>query len=267
MGTLLTNYESIESNATFIFEKIDSIKSSKNNVKDKSQRITALEENLDEIYTKIDSSKETIDNLKSSDEYTKLLETKQKIDSMSIDQHKIKTEIDTQFTKISRPLSKYNFISALDKPLKVLMGKLLDNPFDVLSSNNKNDIITIFDSVRNEVRSGSVSVKDIEKSIRQIDETVGTIDGFIEKIQEFTSKKDQLTQELTIFNMDELEQNESNLKKLYADKEDVESKINTNKNAIAEIKDRIPHTIVDIETKLREISSTRYHIKYNFDQD
>ena len=53
--------------------------------------------------------------------------------------------------------------------LKLLAG-LIDNPYDVLTETNKNDIAQILESVRKGIESGSVSVKDVSKSISQIEE-------------------------------------------------------------------------------------------------
>jgi len=140
------------------------------------------------------------------------------------------------------------------------MGKLLQNPFDVLTPENKANIITILQSVRKGVQSGFVSVKYMEKSLIQIDETTEILDNFINRISEFNSKKQKLQSELKIFNISELEKKQSELSKAKNDQDDLENKIHIFENEISESKTKIPNIIKDIERRLREISSTKYTI-------
>ena len=76
-------------------------------------------ESLDE---KISSIQNSIEKAKSSDDYKKYLDLKNTYDSFSAQKSKIKNEIDQQFTKISRPLSRYEYGSSLDKEEKNLLS-------------------------------------------------------------------------------------------------------------------------------------------------
>jgi len=69
------------------------------------------------------------------------------------------------------------------------MEKLIGNPFDVLTLENKDDIIKILSSVRKGVEGGSLSVKDPEKSLSSIDETIEMLDGFVKEKLAFAEKK------------------------------------------------------------------------------
>jgi len=138
------------------------------------------------------------------------------------------------------------------------MEKLLQNPFDVLTEENKSNIITILQSARKGVQSGSVSVKDTEKSLINIDETIEILDNFINRITGFNSKKQKLRNELEIFNISELEKKQSELSKAKSDQDDLENKIHIFENELSESKTKIPNIIKDIERRLREISSTKY---------
>ena len=48
---------------------------------------------------------------------------KNTLDTFSTQKSKIKNEVDTQFTKISRPLSRYEYGSSLDKEQKNLLTR------------------------------------------------------------------------------------------------------------------------------------------------
>ena len=102
--------------------------------------------------------------------------------------------------------------------------------------------------------------KDTEKSVVYIDETTEGLENFIRKISEFNSKKDKLQNELKNATVSDLESKQSELAKKTDDKNTLESKIHNLKNEISESKTKIPSLIMDIEEKLREISSTKYTI-------
>ena len=140
------------------------------------------------------------------------------------------------------------------------MEKLVVNPFDVLTTENKNDIIKILSAVRKGVEGGTISVKDPEKSVASIDETIEMLDGFVKEISQFTDKKNNLQKELEIFNIHELKQNEDFLAKTNLNKSDAESKIKSLEHEISEIKKSLPEILMDVEARLRRVSSTKYHV-------
>jgi len=140
------------------------------------------------------------------------------------------------------------------------MEKLVVNPFDVLTSENKNDIIKILSAVRKGVEGGTISVKDPAKSVASIDETIEMLDGFVKEILAFTEKKNNLQKELDIFNIHELKQNEDFLAKTTLDKSDAESKIQSLEQEISKIKTNLPEILMDVEVRLRRVSSTKYHV-------
>ena len=76
---------------------------------------------------------------------------------------------------------------------------LIANPYNELIDSNKRDILQILESTRKCVQSGSVSVKDIDKSLTQINETLSFIDTFIEKIVSFNNSKNDLENKLSVF--------------------------------------------------------------------
>ena len=260
LHTLLENFKHLEKNIVSVSDNLDEIDKIGENKENAQNRLHELNDHKESLIKKIESTKHEIEKLKESKEYSQFQKIKENIDNMESEKSRIRSDIDQQFTKVSRPLTKYGYVSSLDKPQKILMEKLIQNPFDVLTSENKSDIITILQSARKGVQSGTVSVKDVEKSVLQIDETTETLDNFIDRISEFNSKKQKLQKELEIFNISELQNKESELTKAKRDHEDIEHKIQTFENEISESKTKIPNIIRDIEKRLREISSTKYSI-------
>ena len=258
---LLKNYESAQSTSDEILEILEKIDSLKQTRKEKTQKIQEFQKNSDSLAEKISSIKNSIDKIKSSDDYKKYLELKNTLDKFSSEKSNIKNEIDAQFTKISRPLSRYEYGSSLDKDQKHILSKLVENPIDVITPQNKDSIIVILENVRKGITSGSISVKDVDKSMTYITETEELLDGFASKISEYMQKHKKIEDELKSLNPAELVSLEHDLEKNQSFQEDNQLKSETFQGEIDEIDSKIPKLISEIESKLRQFSNTKYTIE------
>ena len=256
----IKNYKNLDEQISEISQKLNEYNNSEKNIEKLEKKISSLQKTISSLNNDIDSTQSYIDKLKSSEKYLKYTNNLKKLEEFSKEKDKLKNEIDLQFTKISRPLGRYEYVSSLEKEQKTLLSKMISNPMDVLTGQNKDDIITILSSVRKGVENGSISVKEPDKSLHSIDETIELIDGFITKTLDFFSKKNELEKELDIFDKNELEQLEENLIKATENKNDSELKIKTFENEILETKKKLPKLIVDIEATLQSISAKKYKI-------
>lgn len=257
---LVDKHSKMNDDIRIILEKIQSYNESKNLLNESSNRISGLKKLIEQLDETKEATRKTISELKSGKEYSKYLETQKKLDSLSSEKNQIKNSIDVQFTKISRPLSRYEYVSSLEKPQKILLEKLVANPFGVLTLENKEDIITILSSIRKGIEGGSISVKDFEKSLTSINETIEHLDSFISQITQYNKKKNELEQELGGFNTKELTQKENLLTKTDNDRLDAESKIERLEKEISDIKEKLPQLISDIENRLQKVSSVKYQV-------
>ena len=113
-----TKFESDVSNVLDLAEKI---KNSKNEIDRKNQDLLENKKEIENYVKTIQKLEDDINNLKSKTEHKEYLKIKNEIESLAPENNKIKHEIDTQFSKISRPLGKYSYISSLEKPLRKIM--------------------------------------------------------------------------------------------------------------------------------------------------
>tara|TARA_B100000929_G_C15500643_1_gene417312 strand:- start:588 stop:1868 length:1281 start_codon:yes stop_codon:yes gene_type:complete len=258
---LIENYHELEDQIKQLFENIDKHDQAQKSIVTLERHKDDAAKTLQDLNNAIEHDAQDIKNIKDSSEYVEFLKTKEKINSMDSESIQIKNEIDLQFTKISRPLNKYVYVSSLDKLQKKILEDLIENPYRVLSNTNKQDVIHIFESVRKSVQSGSVSVKDINKSISQIDETFSKLDGFIKQIFMYNQKKNNVENELTVFNNKQLESKESDLAKRHNFKLDAESKIKSSDEEFKFTTELIPKLVNNIESILNKISAVQYRIK------
>ena len=261
VNTLIKNFSELENKAEQILINLDQYNQSQKSITTLRERQIQSEKTVRDIYNIIKNDIEDIKNLKDSNEYLKFLEIKEKINSLFSLKNKIKTDVAIQFSKISRPLNKYVYVTAMDKPQKKLLMGLIENPYEVITAGNKPDLIQILESVRKAVQSNSISVKDINKSVSQIDELLTRFDTIIEEITNFEKSKDDLESNLSVFNVEKLTHAENILARHKNEKSDIEAKIKALDNEITDLVESLPKHIKSIQSKLNEISAVQYSIK------
>lgn len=257
---LLKNYDSEQLTSDEIANILNQVKTLKESQLEKNQKIDNANQSIESFDEKITSNQNSIEEIKSSKNYKKYLDLKNTLDAFSTQKSKIKNEVDTQFTKISRPLSRYQHGSSLDKEQKNLLTRLIKEPLEVLIPQNTDSIIVILENVRKGISSGSISVKDVDKSLSYITETEEMLDRFVKQISEYLEKYDKMKNDLNSLYPDELVSLEQELAKNTSFKEDSELKSETFQGEINEIDSKIPQLVSEIEKKLRQFSNTKYTV-------
>jgi len=140
------------------------------------------------------------------------------------------------------------------------LTRLIKEPLEVLVPQNKDSIIVILENVRKGISSGSISVKDVDKSLSYITETEEALDGFVKQISEYLEKHDKMKNDLNSLYPDELVSLEQELAKNTSFKEDSQLKSETFQGEINEIDSKIPQLVSEIEKKLRQFSNTKYTV-------
>ncbi len=259
--TLISNHAELETKTEQLTDTMNKIAQAKKSIINLGEEKKIDKKNIESLENQITDDQNDIESIKNSDNYQKFLQITRKLDSMSDEKNKIKNEIEEQFTKISRPLNKYVYVSSLDKPQKKLLENLIAKPYNMLIDSNRQDIIKILESTKNGVQSGSVSVKDTSKSLSQIDETLSLLDTFIEKISIFHKSKSDIENKLSALDVTELKQKESILSKHENDKSILESKIKSAKKELMDATELIPKWISSLESVLNQISAVQYTIR------
>ena len=259
--TLIDNHINFEDKTNEILENIDKYNQSEKSVVVMNNNQKQMKKNMKDLSSAIQHDMDEIESIKSSKEYTNFSKVQENIGNLSVGMYKIKNDIEIQFTKISRPLNKYVYITSLGKSEKKLLEDLANNPFDIISKTSKQDVTKILELVRNSVQSGAVSVKDVNKSLLHIDETLEKLDSFLRKISEHNQLKDNLENDLKNYNFENLRQNELKLRKHQDDKSKTESKTESLHVEIDNVNESLPNQIKFIETSLNKISPILYSIK------
>ena len=260
ISQLLKNFESTKSGFIEINDALKQIQILKSTRVDKDKKIIETNDTVKSLEEKISSIDNSIKEIKSSDNYKKYLDLKNEFDEYSSQKIKIKNIIDTQFTKISRPLGRYEYASSLDKDQKNILNKLVENPFAVLLPQNKDHIIVILENVRKGITSGSISVKDVDRTLSHITETEEILDDFINQVSNYFETSQNKQNALNSLMPDELVSLENDHSKNISLKDDLYLKSETLQGDIDDAETKIPLLISEIEKKLRDFSNTKYTV-------
>lgn len=258
---LVDEHAKFESTVATILQMYEKIKGTQKEVEEKNKELSKIKEEIKNYDKMMQNIELEIQNSKSKSEYQEFLKIRKEMDALTLEEDKIKHEIDLQFSKISRPLGKYSYISSLEKPLKRIMEELITNPSKVLIHENKDSIIEVLYAVIKAAVAGSVSVKDTTKAVQQIEETINRLDEFLKMKSDLSQKRDSFENRLGIFNISELEEKEGELIKTRDKKRHAESVAKNLENAVNDAIMHIPQFVQDIEIKLKEISGTRITLK------
>ena len=260
ISKLLKHFDSTQSSFDEIDEMLLKINSLKQERIDKTKRNNETQENLKSLQDKKSSLQNLMEEIHTSENYKKYVDLQNKLNDFIKQKSKIKSEIDSQFTKISRPLGRYAYASSLDKDQNRVLSALVDNPIDALIPENLDSIVLILENIRKAVSSGSISVKDTQKTLTQLTETEESLDGFIQKVSEYSAVFDSMQQEVENLKPENLTSTENELSKTNDFENDANKKSKTILSEIDEIESQIPALISNIENKLQIFSSTRYTI-------
>ena len=258
---IVDEHTKFESNISNVLDLADKIKNSKNEIEKKNQGLLEIKKEIENHLKTIQKLEDDTNNLKSKTEYKEYLKIKNEIESLAPESNKIKHEIDAQFSKISRPLGKYSYISSLEKPLRKIMEIMIEEPSQAITSENKGSIIEVLQAVVKGVVSGNVSVKDSQKAVEQIEETISRLDEFLKMKQSYLQKLSTLESKMDIFDIKTLQEVERTLQKTRDAKTQAEHKIDILEEELGEIKKLVPQIATNIERDLREIINAKVTLK------
>jgi hypothetical protein len=253
--------ENLKESFRMIVDASENISKERKTIIQKTDRITEIDSEINLLKNNISTLERQILDLKSMKEYSIFLEIKNKIESLSSEKSEIKKIIDLQLSKISRPLGKYIYVSSFEKPVKKIMQELLEDPYQAISPQNKGTIIQILEAVAKSVSSGSISVKDMDKSLEQIQETVSRLDEFMSLKETYSNKVSTLEKDLVVFDINQLGLKEQELQKTITNFENME---NVKKKLHAEINDQsklLEKHVSEIQSSLSRVTNSKITMK------
>ena len=255
---LLKNFEFTKSLSNDVRNAIDQINDLTEMRKERSQMIISTNKDADALQKEISAIQNSIAKIHSSDRYKKYMDLKNTLNAFSKQRLNIRDEINSQFTKISRPLGRYEYASSLEKDQKKVLSDLVANPSNVITAQNKDTVIIILENIYKGVMAGTISVKDVTKASFYITETKKSLDKFLDQISQYNKRYAELKEQLDAFLLNDLVALERDLAKNISFKDRDVLKSNTFQDEIEEMNSKISGLMSDIQDKVRETSNIRY---------
>jgi len=204
-------------------------------------------------------TQQQISNVFSSPAFAKFLEYQEKIKQVEAKENSLNKEIDEEFSKISRALGKYVYVTSLEKPLKTMLERLVEHPSEVIME-DKNAIVKILESCMKGIMSGAVSVKETDKSVDYIMHTLSLLDGFRAKKNELRQQAQELRKNLESFDISQIETLERRLAKAKSDKEDAKLKIANLESELKRQTEQKQNLLAELEGALEQITGKSYQV-------
>jgi hypothetical protein len=258
---LIGDVTGFESTASEIRNKVEKITQIDSEINQKTGHLGKLAELHEKYVSEIESTEKKISDIKSSPQFAEFLKDKQQMSLLVSQQEKLNKEIDDEFSKISRPLGKYVYVTSLEKPLKAILERLVENHSDAVSVQNKGAIVVVLESCMKAILSGTVSVKESDKSVSQITYLISHLDEFVAKKTGLESQISLLEQKLDAFGEKSLGELERVLGRTRSDKIDSESKMASLRTDLDSVSTQRQKLVEDVAHSLGALGGTKYEIR------
>ena len=258
---LLDKYVSFEQNYDSIVELLHKFEKENTLMQNNIRKISSMNTNLNTLSENAISLENNISEFKESQTFKEYQKIQTELDKLNSKKSTIEHEINNQTILISRPMSKYEYGSALDKEQKFLIEKFLSDPFDVFLSPNKSELITILENVKKAISLGHMSVKEPEKTVGYVDIIISKLDEFIMQIESFSKEYNTLNEQLDNLDLSTLSNYEKERFKTVNNIEFSKSRIQELENENETLATTKSDYVINIESTLNQISTVRYILK------
>ena len=222
---MLSDYSTLESSSGVIKDTMSKIQHSAQELIEIENHIAQLRKSQESAQNLCESTQKQITDTHASSEYAQLLEMENKITQIKSQEGKLDRQIDDEFSKVSRPLGKYVYVTSLDKSLKSILERLVERPSKVITTESKESIITILESCMKGIVSGTVSVKETDKSVDHITHLMSILDNLMQQKRSIQSQIQKIEKQASAFDRKKLESLEKQLSKSKSDLADAQTKI------------------------------------------
>lgn len=261
LARAVREHESFESSVSDVRERVAALEGMRERAQSSSGRLGAIGEQLRRAREAKGAAQERISSLESSPEFAEHARQRGELDALGSERSSLDREIGASFARISRPLSKYVYVTSLDKEKKAVMRRMIDSPADALREAGTEGVSEILIHVRKAVSSGSVSVKDTAKSEEQIDSLSAGLGAFASRLASLESRRGEMLGRLRSFDTSRLDSARSSLERAESDIAALESREREVRADAEAAEAAIGPATRELESRLRAVTSVRYTVR------
>ncbi len=260
MRVILDNQEHAKSESNEVLASLAKIKGHQETRDKNLQKISDLLTEGGMLKERISDIEDDTSAIKSSDEYRNHLRLQSKLEEFDVQKSQTADEINLQFAKITRPLSRYEYGSSLDKDQQRVLAALVADPGSTLSEENTDTVAIILENVRRGVESGAISVRDRTKMLSMLAETASCIGPLADKMSECSRRRAEVSAEADMARPVRLDELEREFVRATSAHQNNKSRGEALRAEVNEADSRIPIMIAGLETKLRQYTAISYDI-------
>lgn len=260
MRDILNQHNRADSESGELVEIADGLARRRDDLRKKSQRVRDLSAELALLESRVSELKSELAAIRSSKEHEAYLELLSGIEKCDAQMSQIRVEINAQFSKISRPLGRYEYGSSLDKEQQKVLAGLVADPAGTVNPENTETISVIFSNVRRAVATGSISAKDVEKTIALLAETADMVGPLAGRVAECAGRRGDLAGKARSAKPADLDECETKLSKAVSQHGDVGRRMETLRDQIKDDNSSILEMSADLQMRLRQHTGIRYEI-------
>lgn len=260
--TQLSNrYQAFENIAKAVSNGIESVRAMEKSVQDNTERRSEAEAEIRKLDAQAARLESAIRDYHASEEYAKLQELRRRLQQTEDAKTEIASEIALQFTSISRPLGRYEWVSA-DKEQTALLRRAQQNPYDVMNSDDQENVIALLQNILRAVKSGAISVKDIPKASAALERIISAVDVHTKKIMKIEADIAMTTQMVHDAEPVNLQKMKKEAAEVSESKDVALQKAAQTAMAATLSAQSIPMEVNAVQTALRQLTGTHYDIEY-----
>ena len=202
-----------------------------------------------------------IEAVKASPEYGALGRLRGEIEAVRGRRAALRRGVSDRFTKISKPLSRYEYVSAMDKERMALLRAVIDDPLGAVATAGAGAVAEILGAAKKAVESGSVTVKDKAKAVHMLGEEMGRLASYEEDARAMSREEEAIESRIAEADTGRLGSLESDQARNRAEVDDTEAKVRQMRAEADESEGRIPGMLARIEGSVSEITGVRYTVR------
>lgn len=247
--------------ANAVANGVANVRSLEGSVRENAQKHDAAEAEARRLDIQMAKLASEMERFRESDGYVRLLELRRELEGHEDARSRLSMEIAARFTSISRPLGRYERISA-DKEQTALLLRVQRNPYDVMNRREIGAVTELLGNVRRAVVGGSISVKDVDKATDAIIRTVESMEGYVDRVEgaeEDIRKTRKMIADAEPVRLHEMEREMSSLQ------ESKETTLRRTAETMAAVNlavRTIPAEVAEVQRALLRLTGTKYNITY-----
>lgn len=257
---LINEISDFDSKVSEIKEKKSRLLSAEQEIKEKKSNLDSFIQQAKDSSARISDLEQELESRKKSSEYARFEKSKNTLEHLMDEQRHLYKEIDDEFSKISRPLGKYVYVTSLDKQLKSLLESLTGSAAKTITKENKDSVVKVLESCMKGVMSGTVSVKENDKTVDHITHVISILDDLIQKKSQHEDRIKDIKEQISSFDSDGLAGLEKQLDTTRQDKKHAEEKTKSLSSEIEQLQDQNERILDEISSLVNRATGKNYKI-------